>query len=442
MKPRHIVGACVAASLIVLPAIEAAAADRKVVVIGGPKARAVAKERWKDRQRRLAARPVAPAVPSATIIENREIQTALNYFGFPAGVVDGVIGQNTRNAVSQYQGFMGYPITGTLAPYEKDFLVSSYHRAIAGGAVTAQMAASSPMGARGLLKSYQQELVAGTPMPPQPMPQAMPVQPVPQMAPTVVPVPAPAMTAPAAAMPAPTPSLPNFMVESAGPSLASHCTSINTRSVANGGLTSLATMSDPAFALNEQFCLARNQAVSDGEALASKVAQMTPSMVAAQCEGLGPLLQEHVAAVATRSPGEVLQGVNAFIQNSGMAPAQLAGTAKICLSAGYKADDMNVSIGSALLLVALGEESYAELPGHHLAQGFGVARQPGLALSWYETALGAIETGATPVFAPGQPERNALIRKAANQLAGRGSGPNVQGSVNQPAALPSFSFEN
>ena len=83
---------------------------------------------------------------SAARVENREIQTALNYFNFPAGTPDGVMGRNSRNAISQYQAHLGYPVTGQLSLYEKDFLVSSYHRAIAGGAVTHQQIAQNPDG--------------------------------------------------------------------------------------------------------------------------------------------------------------------------------------------------------------------------------------------------------------------------------------------------------
>ncbi len=102
-----------------------------------------------------------------------------------------------------------------------------------------------------------------------------------------------------------------------------------------------------------------------------------------------------------------------------MSPAQLSGTARICLSVGYRTDDMDVALGSALLLAALGERAYGELMGHHLAQGIGTAKRPDLALAWYQMGLDAVEEGGRPVFAPGQPERQALIRKAAYQ-AGRG----------------------
>lgn len=435
MTKRHIAMACLAASLTVTPVTRAAADGGDVVggLIGGLIGGAIMNEAAKNKRKTVY---VNRGVSSATRAQNREIQTSLNYFGFPAGAPDGVMGRNTRNAVSQYQVFMGYAATGNLAPYEKDFLVTSYHRAIAGGPATHQMVAANPMGPRGLLKTYQRELATGTVM------QAQPNT-------TVVIAPQP-VPAPAAPEPVPTPvvkaapAMPNFMGQGDGRSLASHCNKISLLTNTNGGFTTAASMSDPSFTLNEQFCLARTYAIAEGEEMAKKVSQLAPEDIAAQCTALGPMLKDHVAALSLKPQADVLRDVGSFVLNSGMSPAQLAGTAKICLSVGYRTDNMDVAIGSGLLLVVLGEQVYAELMGHHLSQGFGASRRTDLALSWYDTGLEAIESGATAVFAPGQPERNGLIRKAAYRLGGRDSGAvaPAQDTAPQPAALPNFAVPN
>ena len=116
-----------------------------------------------------------------------------------------------------------------------------------------------------------------------------------------------------------------------------------------------------------------------------------------------------------------------------MSPPQLAATSKICLSVGYRTDDMDVAIGSGLILVALGEQVYAELMGHHLSQGFGATSRQDLADQWYTMGIQAIEAGQPAVFAPGQPERTALIKAAV-------MGPdNAMNAPVQPAAaLPTF----
>ncbi len=50
--------------------------------------------------------------------------------------------------------------------------------------------------------------------------------------------------------------------------------------------------------------------------------------------------------------------------------------------------------------------------GHHLSQGFGASTRSDLAEVWYASALDALDAGSPAVFAPGQPERNTLIRAA------------------------------
>ncbi|WP_373051171.1 peptidoglycan-binding domain-containing protein, partial [Thalassovita aquimarina] len=97
---------------------------------------------------------------SATRQQNREVQASLNYFGFPAGTPDGVLGSRSRSAISQYQAHMGFPATGQLAQYERDFLVSSYNRAQLGGPQVIK-AMQGPQGVRGLLRTWRDE-AAGT----------------------------------------------------------------------------------------------------------------------------------------------------------------------------------------------------------------------------------------------------------------------------------------
>ena len=184
-------------------------------------------------------------------------------------------------------------------------------------------------------------------------------------------------------------------------------------------------MVDANFALNEQFCLARTYAIAQGEQLVAGVQGFSPQQIQAQCEGFGPAMKEHVAALSLKPVPAVMQDVSNFVLSSGLSPTQLTGTAKICLSVGYRIDNMDVAIGSGLLLAVLGEPVYGELMGHHLTQGFGTTRRTDLALAWYELGLGALDGGAIAVFAPGQPERNTLIRKAAYMV-----GDNRQGAAN------------
>lgn len=414
-----------AAALALSPVPRASASDLGAGIVGGIIGGVIVNEGVKSREnkRRTVYRN---SVTSATRAQNREVQTSLNYFNFPAGTPDGVMGRNSRNAVAQYQAHLGYPATGRLNPYERDFLITSYHRAIVGGAATNQLIAGNPLGSRGLLITYRDQL-AGT--------QATTI--VPGTTVVVTPqVVQPATTTEAAAS---SDTLPNFMGQSGSLSLASHCNTISLLTNSNSGFVTEASMSDPNLALNEQFCLARTYAISQGEELASKVQGFSSGQIAKQCAAFGPVLKEHVAGLSLKPQHEVLQGVGGFVLQSGMSPAQLAGTARICLSVGYRTDDMNVAIGSALLLVVLGNPVYGELMGHHLAQGIGASQRSDLAQVWYQTGLDALASGATPVFAPGQPERNSLIRKAAFAMNG-GTGEATIEPAN--AALPVFKIEN
>ncbi|NSY37523.1 caspase family protein [Leisingera sp. ANG59] len=125
----------------------------------------------KNQQRRSAAKaPRRSRLPSTQ--EGRQIQQSLNYFGFPAGAVDGQLGRKSREAISTYQAYLGYPVTGQLNDFEKDLLVSSFQRAQASGYLATQQAMAHPDGPRGLLKIYLAERVAPQPQQPYGLPQA------------------------------------------------------------------------------------------------------------------------------------------------------------------------------------------------------------------------------------------------------------------------------
>lgn len=420
MKAKRIATALVAAGVALGP-VQSSAGDALAgglvgAVIGG----LIVNEMHKNKARQTTT--VRRSTSSSSTREaNREVQTALNYFGYNVGTPDGAIGPRSRTGIAQYQALMGYPPTGQLTEFERSILVTAYQRAIVGGPATMQVAASHPQGTRGLLL-MQRDQMAGLPvtgfgagtmaaagtMAPQQVPQTPTV-------PTFA-APAPAPAAPAA------PALPNFFGGTAVmASLASHCNKVSLLTNTNGGFVTAASMTDPTFALSEQFCLARTYAMAQGEDLVAKMPGTTPQQVAEQCAGLGPAMEDYVTALSLQDRDTVLQGVSGFVLSSGMAPAQMAATARICLGSGYTTDDMKIAIGSALLLTVLGEKGYAELLGHHLSQGFGASQRTDLALPWYDMSLDAAASGTTLVFAPGMPDRAALIRKAAYTLGGKAS---------------------
>jgi peptidoglycan hydrolase-like protein with peptidoglycan-binding domain len=445
MAFKGIASICAAAALVVVP-VQQAAADNGLVggIVGGIIGGAIVNHANKNQRRTTTQRSTRTSTSSSTRAANREVQVALNYFGFPVGTPDGAIGPRSRAAISEYQATLGFVPNGNLNAFERDLLVSSYYRAQAGGAATLAQIAQNPRGAKGLLIGYRDERLGVAPQGGQmaAAPQAPGSAPGAALGFAAAGTGAVAAAVPqfgAAAAPA-APALPSFMGQGATQaSLASHCNKVSLVTNSNGGFVTQVTMTDPAFALSEQFCLARTYAIAQGEELVSKIAGFTPQQISEQCSGLGPVLKDHVAAVSVKSRDEVIQGVSGFVLASGMAPAQLAGTAKICLGVGYVTDNMDVAIGSALVLTVLGERGYGELMGHHLISGIGAAPRSDLALNWYDMGYEAETSGATAVFAPGMADRASLVRLAAYSAAGKPiPGATVPGAPIPAAGLPSF----
>jgi peptidoglycan hydrolase-like protein with peptidoglycan-binding domain len=369
---------------------------------------------------------------------NREVQEALNYFAYNVGTPDGSIGPKSRAAISQYQVLLGNPPTGELTEYERTLLLASYHRGEAGGALVTQTVATHPMGLRGLILMQRDEM-AGLTAPADTAPAAAPAATVPEATMATAPT-APTATLPAlvAAPAVASPALPVFAVaEGPAVSLASQCNQVSLMTNTNGGYTKAAAVTDAGFALAEQFCLARTYAMAESEKLAGAVSGFTPEQIVQQCQAFGPVLQPQLAALGTEERDKVLAGVAAFVQGSGQSPAQLAGSAKICLGVGYTENQMEVALGSALVLTALGEKAYAELVAHHMSMGFGTVVRADLAFAWYQMGLEAAKSGAV-VFAPGLTDRTDVIYKAAYIIGGH-----TDPAAPAPAAapeLPAFSL--
>lgn len=416
MKYSRIASGCLVATLAMTPAAPVLARSGDVLgglIVGGILGAAIAN----DVNRKKSGTTVYRySSSSAQRVANREVQTALNYFGYPVGVADGSLGPKSRAAISQYQVLMGYPGSGQLTEFERSVLVTAYQRAQVGGPWVSQTIATHPMGLRGLLLMQRDEMAGIVPQ------GGAATLPAVEVAPAPLP------------LPAIEPALPSFMGSGVTmASLGSHCNKVSLLTNTNGGYTTAAAMTDANFALAEQFCLARTYAMATSEDLTAKVAGFTPQQIAEQCKGFGPALKDNVTALSMQPRDQVLQGVSAFVLESGQAPEQLAGAARVCLGVGYNTDAMDVAIGSALLLTALGEKAYAELLGHHLSQGFGASVRPDLALGWYEMGLEATQAG-TGIFVPGLPDRGDLIRKAAYTINGRSE-------AVAPAPLPVFAAQ-
>ncbi len=153
---RRTLPVLVALSLAVTAPVSAMADNLGAAIVGGIIGGAIMNSQ-KPRQKTY----VKKSYNSAARAQNREVQTSLNYFGFPAGTPDGVLGSRSRTAISQYQAHLGYPMTGALTEYERQFLVSSYNRAQLGGPQVVKILQRSQQGPRALLTAFQKEQGGG-----------------------------------------------------------------------------------------------------------------------------------------------------------------------------------------------------------------------------------------------------------------------------------------
>ncbi|MFN4099225.1 MAG: peptidoglycan-binding domain-containing protein [Pararhodobacter sp.] len=536
MQFRTLTSAALAVALIAGSAERASADIGSAIaggIIGGIIGGAMQQNRQPARPQTVVRRTVV--VDSTARSQAREVQTALNHFGFNVGVPDGVLGRQSRAGISQYQAYLGFGVTGQLLEFERNVLTAAYHRALAGGPEVTRISQRHRDGMRGLLETVRDEFSGGGRsrtagaygLPPQVADavdeiaassdpsaeqlvqrsgflqltdlngdgrtdyiidtsvtgsafwcnaQACTVQvfvstpdgyarndfqtnsatPVafdclgaacrlsdttilaagPATAPAGTLAPPVSAAQPMVQNPGATPAttaaaagMPNFLGSAARPqqaSLASHCNRVGLVTSANGGYSDLGTMTDPVFTLNEQFCLARGYAIADGEALMAQLG-INPQEAAGQCGGIASALQPQVSALALQSREAVLSSTTQWVLTSGMSTEDLATNARICLSSGYATDALPVALGSALILAALGETAYGELPAHHLMQGIGAAQRRDLAADWFHASVPA--SMSTPVsFQPGPAARNALILTAVDVANG--------GAPMAPVALP------
>jgi len=216
----------------------------------------------------------------------------------------------------------------------------------------------------------------------------------------------------------PAAKMPSFLTGPAAPSIAAHCNTVSLATNSRGGYFKLASMDDPAKALDEQFCLARIYAIEQGQSLAETVQSFTAAEIAEQCVAFTPTMRPYAASLVTQPPAEVTAAVQGFVVETGAPPAQMSGNARICLGVGYSTDNADLAVASAMVLAGLGEAAYGELIAHHLMGGFGTPRRPDRGVQWLETSVAALQGGASPLVAVGSADRAALLRRALMSLTG------------------------
>lgn len=428
MFARFLTSASLIAAIALVPAERAEADAAEFLggaLIGGVIGHAIAQGNRNTTRTTTAPRVVRPGIPATQ--QGRETQLALNYFGFNAGTVDGQIGNGTRAAIERYQRAMGYPVNGReFSSYQFDYLMDAYYWGQNGGAQQSGLAGQP------LLFAYRDSREGRT------LPAAAPQQPVPQQPATTVIV-NPQPTAPTSApglVAVANPAVPNLFANAAPTaSLANTCNGVMLQTSTNGGYVTLASMTDPDFALSEQFCVARTYAMAQGEQLMQNIAGLSQAQITEQCGQFAQLFATQIDQASLMPQAQLVPQVTTVALGTGIPPADLVATARVCLSVGYAQDNMRMAVGSALALTAMGEPAYGELLGHHLREGYGTTMRPDLAAQWYNASLSALEQGAQPAFMPGQPERAQLLRAATRGMQGGAAMP-VPVPAAQPAPVP------
>ncbi|MDU9003375.1 peptidoglycan-binding domain-containing protein [Sedimentitalea todarodis] len=443
MFTKRLFTSLVAASLIAVPAQRAVAGDAAALLGGALLGGIIVNEVHKNKQRqrtttRRTTRTYSSGISSAQRAENRQVQTALNYFGYHVGSVDGSLGRKSRSGISRYQADMGFQPDGYMDTYEKDFLLGSYQRSLASSSVPPYNQIVATQGYGGLLRTYRNEqLGIQTPNPniqsaavqaPAPVPVAPAPVPVAAPAPTPAPAPVPTQPEPVTAR-ADTGALPDFTFGQVPKSVNEYCNEINVLTAANGGITTAGRVTDAEFALNEQFCLARTHAMAESTSIVSTIPNMTDAQIAQQCEGLSQAIAPHMVALETARPDKVIGDTAGFLQGSGRPMDQLVSGGKVCLGVGYRTDNASMALASAVLLASSGQLGYGEMVSHHMREGFGTAKaSPQQSGAWMNLAMDSLAGGGTTVL--GQSSDRVAVLKEAMQGG--------SSAANSAAALPVF----
>lgn len=386
----------------------------------------------KKQQKRTTQRQARPRIPATE--QGRQTQSALNYFGFNAGTVDGQIGNGTRRAIEGYQATMGYPVNGRdFPPYQFDELMRAYHWGQNGG--SAQTGQYGP----GLLHAYRQQqqqqqglgnsyagnqgaygnqnaygqagqrvlepninnqgVATTTAQVPQttqvvtPQQQGQIIEPQSPEALKIAPLDLSAGLAPA--------------------SIADRCELVDLKTQTNQGVILASNMTDPDQALSEKFCEARSFAIGESQGILTQ-ARASEDEIAATCVQISDAMAPAFGTLGNATPQQAIDQIAGISQSIGLGDPSTAGTyGKLCLGLGYRKDDATMAMTGAMVMVGTGQMPYAEAVGHHLREGFGVTASPRTSLGWYEVAVSALEQNAAPAFEPSKTaERVSVIRAA------------------------------
>lgn len=290
---------------------------------------------------------------TATVREqSKTVQTALNYFGFDAGRPDGAIGPRTRAAISEYQEFTGTPVTGVLAPEERGALLAAYAQAQRGGAEDMQLA-DRRTGLQRTVAEWSSDTTRTT------------------------------TAAVAAPGPQPLPRLTSVFGDAlGGKSLVSMCNEL----VLNADTVSDDREGpDAARLVVRRLCDLRKSAMEEGVQLTRSIAGLSDARIAEQCASLASNIASRLPPDWSSAAPETTLGImkqRLAIEK----PEDYESTAAVCAFVGFRRDDPEMVMASALLGSLAGASRQTETVALLLAASREDWTGSPQILSWFERA--------------------------------------------------------
>lgn len=274
------------------------------------------------------------AAYSAQRSANRAVQSALNFFAFDVGVVDGIFGRKSRSAISEFQAFMGHEVTGTLTRDERSLLLSSFNEISIEDEALALKISLGLVSAQDALKALN-EVGAGEADQDHALPQ--------------------------------------------GPaSMRSLCINIGAGS--------------PFEHVKAQFCNLRQLAIEQGAFLLETSLSTTEiEPVIGECQSFAAEMHPRILRFATADSAEIISEMNLWFRRAGGSKEKLTRQAETCLGVAYQHDDSEAALAALLVLSGPKDAVYFELIGYHLALGLGIESGPKLASArgWMKAAVAA-----------------------------------------------------
>ncbi|WAC29089.1 serine protease [Ancylobacter sp. SL191] len=378
-------------SLLLVPVTDAHGGDVGAALAGGAvgfalgvmTGNAMARNPGQPANRRTKPPKPAPVVVDQTTVN---IQTALKFFTFYNGAVDGKNGPGTRRAVAAFQKTLDVEPTGTLTQVQYDVLMQAYAETKGTAGPGGNVPRSDP-GVDQLFAAISRTPDDGTPAQ---AAVAGPVAAVPAVGPALAGTPAAGSTTPSPApiLAALTPA------DTAGetPELAYNDVCIGRRAVKKAGTP------ESEAALRAHFCRSFAIATEAGNAAIESAGDVNVELLLAQCGKVRDAVAGMAGDLAEADPA-------ATIGDLGTRYGALSETVKAkamqdflaCTGVGLNERDAGIVNAAALALAALGRPAYGEFIAASLALGLGEPRDGEAAEQWYRYLAGlTVDQPAAP----------------------------------------------